>query len=112
MITKTIVNYVNKNNCIVTQAAYDNKLELFKQQALSSITISAVNYNNDIILKGKLESESYTDISMSDIYFFKADNSYTIFVTLSGMRDEFEHIFYYVIENAPIYIINKLKKYI
>lgn len=112
MITKSMLNFLNKGKYGVTLNTFEKKLESEKQQALSRVTISSDNFSNDFIAKGKLEGESYTDISMSDIHVFKADNSYTIFITLSGMHDEFEHIFYYIIENAPTAIINKLKKYI
>lgn len=112
MNTKSMLNYLNKGNYSVTLNTYEKKLESEKHQALLSITLNSDNFSKDFVAKGKLEGESYTDISMGDIYFFKADNSYTIFVTLSGIHNEFEHIFYYIIENAPISIINKLKKYI
>ena len=65
--------------------------------------------------KGNLvqNTEWHNLVSFGDIEIIKLyDGSYVLFIEVGAMSGNFEHLCFYIVENAPISIINKLKKYI
>lgn len=113
MTMKGVFNYVNKNEYQVTKEIYNSKLELLKNQAVASVRLAPDNYINEIISKAHIQGDLYTDISFGDIEIIKLyDDSYVLFIEFGAMSGNFEHLCFYVVENAPLSIINKLKKYI
>lgn len=113
MITKSIFNYVNKNEYQVLIEKYESQLKLLKGQAVSSVMLSCENYIDENIQKAYIQGDLFTEIAIGDIEFVKLyDKSYVLFVKIGAMREEFEHRFFYIVENASISIINKLKKII
>lgn len=112
MTMKGVFNYVNKNEYQVTMEYYNSKLELFKNQAVASVKLAPDNYINEIFSKASIQGDLYTDVSFGDIEIIKLHDGYVLFIEVGAMSGNFEHLFFYILENAPLSIINKLKKYI